>query len=130
MSLIAEWDGICSIEINGPRSEELPEHTWIVLDLMLRELTANSVRSGKSNLVQVEIRHEAAHRLRITIHDNGVGMSHVTPGLGTAWMNIVAEDISISPSPSGGTTLTLQLPLINSVTQESTLLETLNQGNG
>lgn len=113
MSIAAEWDGICAIEMNTPIKGELPENTWRVLDLMLRELVANAVRSGKANVICIDIRQPSTQEIEVSVHDNGVGLTQVTPGLGTAWMNIVAQNILVSASPLGGSTFTLHIPVIN-----------------
>lgn len=110
-----EWDGICTIALHPPTESELPLNSWSLIDMLLRELVANAVRSGHATQIEIRIKlHESpkSTRIDVSIDDNGTGTTHAQPGLGTTWLNTMALNVRTSPSPLGGIAISLQLPLI------------------
>lgn len=110
-----EWDGICTIALHVPPEKDLPLNTWNLIDMTLRELVANAVRSGHATEIEIGIKlHESneSTRIDITIDDNGTGPTHAQAGLGTTWLLTIARNVRTSQSPLGGMAISLQLPLI------------------
>ena len=110
-----EWDGICTIDLHLPPETGLPPNTWNLIDMLLRELVANAVRSGHATVIKIEIKLEdpdQTNNIDVTINDNGTGPSHAQSGLGTTWLHTIARNVRISQSPLGGMDISLQLPVI------------------
>lgn len=85
-----------------------------MLALCVREATTNIIKHSRAK--HCTIRLEAgAQAYAIQIVDNGVGLSAQEGGNGipsmTERMKTLGGSLSIDPSPSGGTALTLKLPL-------------------
>lgn len=110
-----EWDGICTVDLHLPQENEIPANSWNLIDMLLRELVANAVRSGRATQVEIGIRLHESHqstRIGVTIDDNGTGPTHAQPGLGTTWMDTIAMNVRTGQSPLGGMAISLQLPRI------------------
>jgi len=119
LQLPAEWEGICAISLRLPPESDLPPNTWSLIDMVVRELVANAVRSGRANQVQVDLAPDSTNNLSspthlvLNVHDNGIGYSPASPGLGTTWVNVVAGNVQVTESPIGGASITLLIPVAN-----------------
>jgi signal transduction histidine kinase len=119
LKLPAEWEGICAITLHLPPENDLPTNTWNLIDMLLRELVANGVRSGHATAIEIEIEigiklyeSNESTRIDVTIDDNGTGPTNPQSGLGTTWLDTIAMNVRTSKSPLGGMSISLQLPLI------------------
>lgn len=107
-----EWDGICSVNIQTPKKDDLPRNTWSLVDVMVRELVANAVRAGQARRVEVKVLKYSPLGIEVRVDDNGIGQLHAKPGLGTTWLHAVSGNVRVSESTLGGASVSLNLPVI------------------
>jgi signal transduction histidine kinase len=106
IDLPSEWEGICAVKFSLPDRTQLADNVWNVIDMSLRELVANAVRSGRANEVVIEVENNQPDQVEVTVKDNGVGPSGGISGLGTTWLNAIAHNLKVTENSVGGTTVT------------------------
>ena len=103
------------VVIDGPAELLIPPNVRVELFATLREALGNVARHAHATEAIVEIR--VAQDLRVTVDDNGVGISQTALGTGNGLGNLAARagnlggTFDIGTRPSGGTRLTWRVPL-------------------
>ena len=104
--VVKSWEGIASIEVSLPPTEEGRPDQWKLVSQAIEESIANSIRAGHADRIRISVT-AGAGTLLLEVADNGhesVDHDHREPGLGTAWLNSVAPGMwSLQRGESGST---------------------------
>ena len=104
--VVKSWEGIASIEVSLPPTEEGRPDQWKLVSQAVEESIANSIRAGHADRIRINVT-TAAGTLLLEVADNGHESGdhdHREPGLGTAWLNSVAPGMwSLQRGESGST---------------------------
>ena len=104
--VVKSWEGIASIEVSLPPTEEGRPDQWKLVSQAVEESIANSIRAGHADRIRITVTTNAG-TLLLEVADNGhesVDHDHREPGLGTAWLNSVAPGMwSLQRGESGST---------------------------
>ena len=104
--VVMSWEGIASIEVSLPPTEEGRPDQWKLVSQAVEESIANSIRAGHADRIRITVTTNAG-TLLLEVADNGhesAEHAHCEPGLGTAWLNSVAPGMwSLQRGESGST---------------------------
>lgn len=108
-SVIECWEGFASITLDLRVSHApTPQSTALIKEVLLEGI-GNAVRHGRATNIAIVIENHAG-ALRITITDDGTGVTSSRVGLGTAMLDDMAPNAwSLSPAAAGGSMLTVAL---------------------
>jgi signal transduction histidine kinase len=108
-SVVESWEGFVNIELNINVAREPSSRTIANIKEVLLEGIGNAVRHGRAKNIVITITDHAGD-LRITITDDGTGVTGSRIGLGSAMFDDIAPNAwSLTPAPTGGATLTVAL---------------------
>ena len=108
-SVIESWEGFLDISLDVTVTREPAPRTVTHVKEILLEGIGNAVRHGRATNIAITI-DDCAGGLRITITDDGTGVTDVRSGLGNAMFEDIAPNAwSLTPTSTGGSTLTVHL---------------------
>ena len=108
-SVIESWEGFVDITLDIDVTREPPSRTVTQMREILLEGIGNAVRHGRARSIAITI-DDRAGGLRITITDDGTGVTGSRVGLGSAMLDYIAPKAwSLAPATSAGSTLTVEL---------------------
>lgn len=108
-SVIESWEGFVDITLNIDVTREPPSRTVTQIREILLEGIGNAVRHGRATNIAITIDDHAGD-LRVTITDDGSGVTGSRVGLGSAMLDDIAPNAwSLSQSSTGGSTLAVAL---------------------
>ena len=102
------WAGIAEVTVTA--TDAGTDDQWAIAGHVVEEGVANAVRAGGARQVHVDIAHDRDDALKITIEDDGRGISDpINPGLGTWWLDQIAPNAWERRSSSVGTSLIVRI---------------------
>ena len=109
-TVIQSWEGFVDITLNIDVTREPPSRTATQIREILLEGIGNAVRHGRAGNIAITINdHEGD--LRVSITDDGTGVTGSRIGLGSAMFDDIAPNAwSLTSASTGGSTLTVDLP--------------------
>jgi signal transduction histidine kinase len=109
-TVVGSWEGFVNIALDINVAREPTTRTIAHVKEILLEGIGNAVRHGRAKDIAVTI-DEHAGGLRITITDDGTGVTGSRIGLGSAMFDDIAPNAwSLTPAATGGSMLTVALP--------------------
>ena len=108
-TVVESWEGFVNIELDIAVAQEPSTRTIANIKEALLEGIGNAVRHGRAKNIAITITDHAGG-LRITITDDGTGVTGSRIGLGSAIFDDIAPNAwSLTPTSTGGSTLTVDL---------------------
>jgi signal transduction histidine kinase len=109
-TVVQSWEGFVDITLDIEVTREPPPRTIAHVKEILLEGIGNAVRHGRAKNIALTI-DDRAGDLRITITDDGTGVTGSQFGLGSAMFDDIAPNAwSLTPGTTGGSMLTVALP--------------------
>lgn len=108
-TVVESWEGFVNITLDIDVAREPAPRTTARIKEILLEGIGNAVRHGRATNIAVTI-DDHGGALRITITDDGTGVTGSRIGLGSAMFDDIAPNAwSLTPTSTGGSTLTVAL---------------------
>ena len=108
-AVVESWEGFVNIELHIAVAHEPSTRTIANIKEVLLEGIGNAVRHGRATNIAVTI-DDHGGALRITITDDGTGVTGSRIGLGSAMFDDIAPNAwSLTRTSTGGSTLTVAL---------------------
>lgn len=119
--LASSWGAAMAIDVTMDAGARLllqaPTAPLDILTALYRtveQALLNSAAHGHADRVDVRITLDAAGPLHLTVRDDGIGFTTITPGSGSAvidaWLDVVGGSWTIAHSAGTGTLLTATIP--------------------
>lgn len=108
-TVVESWEGFVHIELDIAVAQEPSPRTIANIKEVLLEAIGNAVRHGRAKNIAITIA-DHADGLRMTITDDGTGVTGLGTGLGSAMFDDIAPNAwSLNPASKGGSQLTVAL---------------------
>jgi len=108
-TVVGSWEGFVNIALDINVAREPTPRTIANIKEILLEGIGNAVRHGRASNITITIDDHASD-LRITITDDGTGVTGSRIGLGSAMFDDIAPNAwSLTSAATGGSTLTVAL---------------------
>lgn len=108
-TVVESWEGFVDISLDITVTHEPTYRTVAAIKEVLLEGIGNAVRHGRATNIVIGI-DDYAGGLRVTIADDGVGVSGSRAGLGSAMLDSLAPNAwSLAPTATGGSMLVVAL---------------------
>lgn len=109
-TVVESWEGFVDITLDINVSSEPAPRTIAHVKEILLEGIGNAVRHGRAKNIAITIDDHACD-LRITITDDGIGVTGSRIGLGCAMFDDIAANAwSLTSAATGGSMLTISMP--------------------
>jgi hypothetical protein len=100
-SILAQWSGLVDLNFEFlPKEMVLTQDTWSLVSGVVEEGVANAVRHGFASSVKISVISSDTD-LILSIRDDGTGPRQGSPGIGTAFFNVISNDWILKHTGSG-----------------------------
>jgi signal transduction histidine kinase len=111
VAVAESWDGIVDITLDVSVDREPNARSVSHVEEVLLEGIGNAVRHGRAKNISITI-DDCDGDIHITITDDGIGVTGSRAGLGSAMLDDIAANAwSLTPAATGGSKLTVALPI-------------------